>query len=299
MDQKNERIDVGRTSYEALVFSKTVVKKGASLHDAALKIEEFISKKGYGLSFPVNLSINNKAAHYTPGMDDKSVFGENDIVKVDLGARKGDLLGDCAITIDLSGNNAHFVQTAEDALDAAIHLVKAGVEVRAIGKEIEKVVKQQGYSPIVNLGGHGIEGEELHAGSFIPNFDNGDTTKLEEGQVISIEPFITNGEGRVIESSEIQIYQKLYPAMPRSKEARQIQEIIDKNYLTYPFALRWISKDIPGMSEFGIRRGISELVALGCLEEFPVLVERSGGIVAQAEMELIVEKDSCTVITKA
>ena len=35
--------------------------------------------------------------------------------------------------------------------------------------------------PIKNLGGHGIKEHDLHAELFIPNYDNGDFTVLEEG----------------------------------------------------------------------------------------------------------------------
>ncbi len=298
MENKTELLEVGKASYDALRHSRTLVKEGARLIDVAEGIESFLSKKGFEFSFPANISINDKAAHYTPQKDELLTFKADDLVKIDIGARKGTSLGDCAITIDLSGRNAKLIEASDEALESAISLVRAGRKVCEIGREIEKTAKKHGLSPIVNLGGHGISEDELHSGVFIPNYDNGDTTELEEGQVISIEPFITNGEGYVIESGEVQIYQKIGAASPRSKEARQIQESIDKNYLTYPFAMRWVARDVQGMSEFGIKRGISELLSLGCLEEFPVLVERRKGLVSQSEKELVVEKDSCILITE-
>ena len=51
------------------------------------------------------------------------------------------------------------------------------------------------------------------------------------------------------------------------------------------------------MSEFQVRRGIADLINIGALESFPVLVEKTKGIVSQSEKELIVGKDSCTVVT--
>ena len=101
------------------------------------------------------------------------------------------------------------MEASSEALEAAISLVKAGRAVREIGKEIEAIAKKHGFSPIKNLGGHGISEEELHSDVFIPNYDNGDTTTLEEGQVVSIEPFITDGEGYVTESDDVQIFQKI------------------------------------------------------------------------------------------
>ena len=290
--------ECGKIAVDALEFSRTVVKEGAPLLDAAERIEQVIKGGGFELSFPVNISINEKAAHYTPSIDDKSVFRKNDLVKVDVGARKGDALSDCAITIDLSGENSQMVNAAEMALEEAISLVKAGRKVCEIGSAIERVAKAAGFRPIQNLGGHGIEKEELHSGMFIPNFDNNDDSELKEGDVISIEPFITNGYGHVDETDDVQIYQLTGGALPRSQEARSILELVAAKYLTYPFAIRWISRELNSMSDFKVRRGIAELLSLGAIEPFPVLVEREKGLVAQAERQLVVGKDSCTVITK-
>ena len=98
------------------------------------------------------------------------------------------------------------------------------------------------------------------------------------------------------DSDVTEIFQKLGPASARSEDTRRIAAFIDENYGTYPFSLRWLSKAFD--SQFKIRRALSELSSLGALEPFPVLVERTGGLVAQAEKELVVEKDSCTILTK-
>lgn len=298
MDNNTDLLEAGKASYAALQHARPLVKEGAKLLDVAESVESLIMNKGLNFSFPINISINEKAAHYTPTKDDASVFKAGDLVKVDIGARKGDSLGDCAITVDVSGTHAKLVEASEAALNDAISAVKAGVEVCKIGAIIEKAVIARGAVPIRNLGGHGITHAELHADIFIPNFDNGDTTKLEEGQVISIEPFVTDGAGYVQDSDEVQIFQKISDAAPRSREARQVQEVINKKYLTYPFAIRWLETELGSMSSFGIRRGLQELLTLGALESFPVLVERKSGFVAQTEKELIVEKEGCTILTQ-
>lgn len=298
MSKKEELLEVGKASYAALQHARPMVKEGTKLIDVAESVESFLKGKGFDFSFPINISINSQAAHYTPSKDDLTTFKAGDLVKVDIGARKGHTLGDCAITVDVSGKHSKLVEASEAALNDAISLVKAGVQVCKIGAAIEKAVKARGAVPIQNLGGHGISDDDLHSGVFVPNYDNGDTTELEEGMVISIEPFVTNGSGFVQDSDEVQIFQKVFDVSPRSREARQVVEIIDKKYLTYPFAIRWLEKELASMSSFGIRRGLQELLALGALEQFPVLVERKGGLVAQTEKELIVEKEGCTILTQ-
>lgn len=288
--------EVGKVSYEALQYAKGLVKVGVKVLDVCEKAEEFIRSRGMVPAFPVNISINENAAHYTALINDTLLFTDKDIVKVDLGARSDDVLGDCAACVDLSGQYAKLIETAEETLQAALSKVKAGAELNSIGKEVERISKEKGFQPIRNLGGHAIEKEELHASIFIPNFDNGDTTKLEEGQVVAVETFITTGEGFVTDGDTLQIFQKTGAASVRSPDSRKISDSIDKNYKTYPFAVRWLSKEFS--SEFGIRKALNELNSLGVIESFPTLVERSKGIVAQAEKEVIVEKDSCNVVTK-
>lgn len=291
--------EVGKVSYEILQHSKTLVKPGAKLLDVAEKIEGMIKERGYQMSFPVNLSINQSAAHYSPDVDDNTTFKEEDVVKVDIGARKDHYLTDCAMTVDLGGKHGKLAEATEKSLEAAISMVKAGRKVREIGAEIEKIAKQHGFSPIKNLGGHGIDAHELHADIFIPNFDNGDDTELEEGQVIAIEPFMTDGKaGLVTDGPSLQIYQKIGEVPVRSQESRDVSNFINENYLTYPFATRWLMNELGELGDFKVRKALAELSNLGVLEQFPVLVEKSNGIVAQAEKELIVEKGSCYIVTK-
>lgn len=289
--------EAGHISYEALKYAKGVVKEGASVLEAAERIEKFIMEKGALMAFPVNISINKNAAHYTPKFGDTLRFSEGDVVKIDVGARKREYLGDCAETVDLSGEWADLVEACEEALEAAISLVKAGREVRDIGREIENIAKKRGIAPIKNLGGHGVERDDLHASVFIPNFDNGDSTRLEEGQVIAIEPFMTNGSGYVSDGEDVEIFQKNGNANSRLADTREISAFIDESYSTYPFATRWLVDKFGAASEFKVRRALNDFARLGILESFPVLVERKGGMVAQAEKEMVVQKDSCEVIT--
>lgn len=288
--------DAGRVTYEALQYGKTLVRPGAKLLDVAESVERFMVEKGLRPGFPVNISIDTTAAHYTPQYGDGAVFTASDVVKLDAGARKNDGLGDSAITVDLSGKYSEMVKTVQDALDEALSLVKAGRQLNEIGRAVAALAEKRGFKPIRNLGGHGIEAGELHASIMIPNFDNGDTTALEEGRVVAVETFITNGEGYVVDSDYLQIFQKNASPSLRSADARNVAAFIDKNFSSYPFALRWLQKEFK--SEFMIKKSISEMASQDALEAFPALVERRKGIVAQAEAEVIVEKDSCRVITK-
>jgi methionyl aminopeptidase len=286
----------GRASKEALAYAGSVIKPGRKLLDVANEIEKFIEEKGCKQAFPVNLSSNIEAAHYTPEFADTRVVGEKDVIKVDLGARLDTYLTDCAQTVCLNSEYSKLVESSEKALENAISLVRAGRRVNDIGREIERTAKSNGFNVIKNLGGHGIEQHELHAGIFIPNFDNGDNTELEDGSVIAIEPFLTTGVGYVTEGEPLQIFQSISDKNPRSNDAREARSFITSEFSTYPFAMRWLIKRM-GSQEFRARRAIAELITISDLETFPVLVEKSRGMVAQSEKTLIVTKDSCEIVT--
>ena len=285
----------GRVSKDALLYAKTVVKPGSRLIDAAEQIEKFIADKGCKQAFPVNLSINEEAAHYTPEFDDARIIGEKDVIKVDLGARKDTYLTDCAATVCLDSEYSRLVEASEKALENAISMVKTGRKVTEIGEEIERTAKKAGFNVIRNLGGHGISQEDLHANVFIPNFANGDNTELEEGTVIAIEPFVTTGSGYVTDGNYLQIFQLASSNTPRSTDAREAQATIEREFSTYPFAMRWMIKQMG--QEFKARKAIAELITIGNLDTFPVLVEKGKGIVAQSEKTLIVTKDACEIVT--
>ncbi|MGI0100649.1 MAG: type II methionyl aminopeptidase [Candidatus Micrarchaeaceae archaeon] len=289
--------DVGKASSEAMLHAATLVKPGARLLEVAESAEKFLKDRGFGLAFPINLSVNQEAAHYTPSMDDERVFGNDDLVKVDFGAEKGGMLGDGAITIDLSGRRRGMVDAAEKALDAALAAVRHGVSVCDIGRAIDGSIKGSDLVPVKNLGGHGIKEHDLHAELFIPNYDNGDFTTLEEGMVVAIEPFVTTGRGLVTDGSTCEIYSYVDDANVRTQESRALLQYISENHSKEPFAVRWL-QGVVG-SKFRLYAAVSELVRAGAIEGNPTLVEVSGAQVAQAEAQVLVTKEACEVLTRA
>jgi methionyl aminopeptidase len=286
---------VGKVLGEAILLAKGHVKPGVKLIEVADLAEKYIRSKGFGLAFPMNISINAQAAHYTPSLDDDKVFSNTDVVKIDFGAEKDGVLSDAAMTIDLTGKYQELVQASKDALNNATAMIKAGVTVGAVGGVIAKAIEAKGFSPIKNLGGHGVAEHELHTEPFIPNFDNGDETELEEGMVVAIEPFATTGKGFVTDSDLHEIYSYTSSASVRSADARLLLKEMESKYSKEPFAARWLSSIIN--SKFKLYAALGELVRAGAIEPHPVLVEVSNGIVSQAEAQLIVGKEGCEVVT--
>ena len=66
-------IKAGKIASQAREFASTLIKENISVLEITEKIENFILKKA-DLAFPVQLSINNIAAHQTPLPNDKTIL---------------------------------------------------------------------------------------------------------------------------------------------------------------------------------------------------------------------------------
>jgi len=284
----------GRIAAMVREHARTLVKPGATLLSVAKTLEDMIIKEGCGIAFPVNISINNNAAHYTPSFDDKLTFSENDVVKVDVGTHVEGCIGDTAITIDLSGKNAKLLEASEQALEAAIATVKAGISTADIGAAIEKEITSRNFKPIINLCGHVLAPYVVHSGFSIPNVETQSGFELEEGLVIAIEPFATTGTGMVRESTRTEIFSQEKMIKTRNPHARKLQDFVN-DYKGMPFAERWLYEKMP---ELQLKLALRELAANEAFRSYPVLHDIDGSLVSQHEHSVLVEKDGCKLLTK-
>ena len=65
-------ITSGKIAAEVREASKRLIKVDSSVLEIAEKIEKMIRDKGAEPAFPVNISINDIAAHYTPFSGDET-----------------------------------------------------------------------------------------------------------------------------------------------------------------------------------------------------------------------------------
>ena len=291
----SDYIKAGEIAGIARDYGASLIKPGASMVEIADKIEAKIRELGGNIAFPAQMSINDIAAHQMPLMDQNVIFQEGDLVCLDVGAEYNGAIGDTATTVDLSEGGIHsdLVKASREALNEALKLVKPGVEIREIGKKIHEVITGHGFSPIRNLSGHGVDDYIIHTKPSMPNYDNGDTTKLVEGQKIAIEPFASKGAGMIYESGEPGIFMLKSKRPVRGRMTREVLKEIEK-FNGLPFAPRWLLKKF---SRVQILIAFRELRQLKMLEEFPNLVDKAHGLVSQAEHTMIV-KDNLIVTTK-
>ncbi|MFH0868980.1 MAG: type II methionyl aminopeptidase [archaeon] len=284
----------GKIASELRAYVKTLAKANTPLLEIADAVEKKTAALGAKPAFPINISINNVAAHHTPLFTEKLVLKDGDLVKFDIGVHIDGNIADTAVSVSIGkdAENEELIKAAEAALAAAVRIAVPGTELREIGAAVDKAITDAGFNPIKNLTGHLIDEYDLHAGISIPNFDNKDKTKLEKDMIIAIEPFATNSTGYVNEGDEVEIFK-----LAKSGNVRMGRDILDYvagEFDVLPFAKRWLVKRF---GEMKTNLFLKEAVTKGILHPYHILIESSGTKVAQAEHTVLVA-DKPVILTK-
>jgi len=293
MMDEEKIIKAGKIASKIREKWKKKIKRGMKLVEIAEGIEKDILSMGGKPAFPVNIGIDEVAAHYTPAFDDDSLA--RGLIKVDFGVSLEGWLSDTAFSLDLDNcpKNKKLIETAEKALEAAINLANPSSKLGEIGKTIQKTINQAGFVPISNLTGHSIERYELHAGKVIPNLDNKSPEEMGEG-VFAIEPFVTDGRGKVYDGPFSEIYRLVSTKAVRGTLSRKILKFIKENYNTLPFCSRWIINKFGTKAKFYLH----QLELNGNLHRYHQLIESSHSKVAQAEHTFLLTSEKKIVTTR-
>ncbi len=282
----------GEITKKVKAFAREIIKPGVPLLEIANKIDDKIIELGGKPAFPINLSINEIAAHSTPSFNDTEKA--HGLLKFDVGVHVDGFVADTAFSIDLenSQENKILIEAAEAGLKAAMEKIRFGSELRNIGEAIEKEIKKRGAQPIVNLSGHSINRYILHSGITIPNYNNSQTYELEEG-IYAVEPFATSGAGKVKDGKPSGIYHLENNLPVRDQFAREVLNFIKEEYSTLPFCSRWLVKKFGSRALIALKR----LEEVHILHHYPQLIEIDRKPVAQAEHTVILTQKEKIVTT--
>lgn len=156
----------------------------------------------YGFPGEACISVNDEVVHGIPG---GQILRAGDLVKLDLTAEREGFHTDAAVSIEVTPGRAEcreLRKCAERAFRHALGAARAGNRTQDIGRAVEREVRRHGFRVIRELGGHGI-GRTIHETPAVPNFaDPSARHVLTEGLVITIEPIIAAGNGRVTLDSD-------------------------------------------------------------------------------------------------
>ncbi len=148
------------------------------------------------------ISVNEQAAHGIPG---RRKLRDGDMVNIDVSVELNGYVADMGESF-VVGRGRRAQQRICEAvrravLDAAAN-ARAGESLNVIGNTVQRVADRQGYGIVRNLGSHGV-GRSLHEEpSYVPLANPSERRTLQEGLVLTIEPFFTTGRTWVEEGRD-------------------------------------------------------------------------------------------------
>jgi len=184
---------------KTLKYAATLVHPGVTTGQINQLVHQFILDHNatpaplHYNGFPKSIctSINNVVCHGIPSF--KAKLRQEDIINIDVTTILNGFYGDTSVTLPVGKipyKTQLFLRRVKKSLNLAISILKPGVPFNNIGKTIQSYVEQFDYSPVRQLGGHGV-GLKFHEDPFIYHFDTGSNESLlKPGMIFTIEPMI-------------------------------------------------------------------------------------------------------------
>jgi methionyl aminopeptidase len=295
MDQeyKSNFITAGKIAKEVRSFGKSLIARGASYNEVILQIRKKITDLGAIPAFPPQIALDTVAAHYLPDPSEDIIFLDQ-LIKLDVGICYHGAIGDCAVSVDLSGTHQRIIDAAEAALLAAEKTVKVGISVSEIGQVIEETILSYGLKPVRNLTGHGLGRYKIHTSPHIPNYNDKSTYKLKPGMTFAIEPFATDGMGAIYDAGHATLFSL---TGKKGKLSGFVQDVyhIAQSFHGLPFCTHdLISLKTP--LEY-VKKALRVMIREEIISDYAPLVEQGQGLVAQAENSILIDEDGTVFVT--
>lgn len=171
------------------------------VHKTSIELGGYPAPLGYE-GFPKSCctSINEQVCHGIPSKNDVLIVG--DIVNVDCTTKVNGYFGDASRMFIIGGKtepkHERLVRVTKECLDKAFEAIKPWETTMGdIGYIINKHAKQNGFSVVEEVGGHGV-GLELHEDPFVAHVGKkGHGMLIVPGMVFTIEPMINEGKRHV------------------------------------------------------------------------------------------------------
>lgn len=189
LDYVAEHIRIGMSTEEIdqMVYQKTTQLGG---------IPAPLGYDGYPKS--VCTSLNSQVCHGIPSTDD--ILKDGDIVNVDASTIYQGYFSDSSRMFmlgNVAADTRKLVETAHKCLDIGLEQVKPWNFLGDMAQAINDYAKQNGYSIVREVGGHGI-GLEFHEEPFVSYVtEKGTEMLMVPGMVFTIEPMVNMGKQEI------------------------------------------------------------------------------------------------------
>lgn len=157
----------------------------------------------YGFPGWTCISVNDQAAHGVPSLAQH--LHDGDLVNIDVSAELDGYWADTGASAPVgtvSPERARLLEATRAAQRDAMSAARAGRPLRHIGRAVERRARRHGFRVVEDLCGHGV-GRHIHEEPSVPGVeDRSDRTKLWEGLVIAVEPFLSTGATSVVTDAD-------------------------------------------------------------------------------------------------
>ncbi|KAH0570607.1 Methionine aminopeptidase [Spironucleus salmonicida] len=290
-------------------YARTKISPGVDLFEVAEDIEAFLrtacgnkgaesmTKSKMGQAFPLGLSVNHCAAHFSPLSNDTYVVTDKDIVKVDFGVHYDGYIIDSAFSMHWDPKLDVICQASKEATDIGIKTAGVDVPLSELGKAIEEVITSFEYEgkpiqPVRNLCGHQVDRYCIHAGRSIPlHKGSKDHSRMKDGEVYACETFASTGKGEIHEEYPTshfmlapQAVKLPLAAIKGTAAAKTLFTTLKTSFSTLAWCPRWL--DTMKIQNYGMSLG--SLVKSGYVNDYPKLNDKKGCYVSQFEHTFMV-----------
>jgi methionyl aminopeptidase len=191
----------GQVVAEMHEVTRTVAKPGATTLDIDAAAREVLARRGatsnflgyHGFPAVICTSPNDMIVHGIPG---PYRLEEGDILSIDCGAIIEGYHGDAAFTMavgEVSREAARLIEVTERSLWAGVEQMTVGNRLHEIGRAVQDVAEQAGYTVVREYVGHAI-GTAMHEQPQVPNYWPGTPgPTLKTGMVFAVEPMVNAG----------------------------------------------------------------------------------------------------------
>lgn len=179
-----------------------MIKEGVTTQQIDDLVHDMTIRMG-GIPAPLNFegfpksvctSINEVVCHGIP--DSKRVLKSGDIINVDVSTIYNGYFSDSSrmyLIGEVSPEKKKLVQVTKECVELGIEMVKPWNYLGDMADVINRHAKENGYSVVVEIGGHGI-GKEFHEEPFVSYITRPGTEMLMvPGMVFTIEPMVNMG----------------------------------------------------------------------------------------------------------
>ena len=297
---------------------RSSIKPGMSLKDIVLLVEDNIKKEilfdinsplDKGIAFPVGLSLNNCAAHYTPNYNENTIIlKESDILKIDYGIHVNGIIIDSAFTMHFDNKYDEFIQISKDITNYGVSLCGPDVVLGDIGVSIEEYIESKEITidgkiiqlkTMSELSGHSIAHYDIHAGKAVPNTRIFYPVRMKENEFYAIEPFITTGLGKNIlkePNSQYMLAKEYQKEIHNIKNnEKKLLDIILNNYYTLPFCQRWLYEINNIVNHNNLLKNLENKKIVNT---YPPIYDINKSIVSQFEHTIFIKKNGIINLTK-